>query len=116
SRQSPTAPRTGQPSPGGLLPSNRIDRISAELVQFYPLANNPSNPSQNFVVHPSGQDDAASYLLRADHRIPNKHDFMSRYGLQDIDRYTPGTFPRAGGQIQPQRFQQIVPGLTSALN
>ncbi|PYV08818.1 MAG: hypothetical protein DMG07_24660, partial [Acidobacteria bacterium] len=43
------------------------------------------------------------------------HDFMSRYGLQDIDRYTPGTFPRAGGQIQPQRFQQIVLGLTSAL-
>ncbi|PYV08819.1 MAG: TonB-dependent receptor, partial [Acidobacteria bacterium] len=39
-----TDPRTGQPFPGGVIPSSRVDRISAGLVQFYPLANNPSNP------------------------------------------------------------------------
>ena len=47
--------------------------------------------------------------------FPSKHDFMSRYALQDREIYTPGTFTRVGGVRIPQRFQNIVLGFTSTL-
>ena len=43
--------------------------------------------------------------------LSSKHDFMSRYTLQDREIYTPGTFTRVGGVAIPQRFQNIVLGL-----
>ncbi len=51
-----------------------------------------------------------------DHRLTSKHDLMSRYTLQDREIYTPGTFTRVGGVGIPQRFQNIVLGLTSTLS
>ncbi len=108
-------PVTRQPFPNNVIPANRVNPISAGLIKFYEAPNNPAGTVQNYIANLSSEDDANSYLLRVDHRISSKHDFMSRYAIQDRDIFTPGTFTRVGGTIIPQRFQNIVLGLTSTL-
>ena len=108
-------PITRQDFTNNIIPANRIDPISAGLAKYYESPNNPSNTLQNYVANLSSKDDADSYLFRVDHRISSKHDFMSRYAIQDREIYTPGTFTRVGGTAIPQRFQNIVLGLTSTL-
>ena len=41
---------------------------------------------------------------------------MIRYGISDVDKFTPGTFPLVGGMAQPQRFQNVALGLTSIIS
>ncbi|MBM3801964.1 MAG: TonB-dependent receptor [Acidimicrobiia bacterium] len=111
-------PQTGRPFPGNIIPANRIDKISAGLVKYYPLPNNPSNPRQNFIANASLVDDLDSFLVRFDHRVSDKHNFMARYAVQDIFRSSPSPqgYPLVGGQLTPQRFQNLVGGLTSTLS
>jgi hypothetical protein len=108
-------PVTRQPFLNNIIPTNRIDPISAGLAKYYEAPNNPSGTVQNYVANLSSEDDGDSFLFRVDHRFSSKHDFMSRYALQDREIYTPGTFIRVGGLAIPQRFQNIVLGLTSTL-
>jgi len=108
-------PVTRLPFPNNIIPANRIDPISTGLAKYYDAPNNPSGTIQNYVANLSSKDDGDSFLVRVDHRLSGKHDFMSRYALQDREIYTPGTFTRVGAQIIPQRFQNIVLGLTSTL-
>ena len=103
------------PFPNNIIPANRISPISTGLAKYYDAVNNPAGPIQNYVANLSSKDDGDSFLVRVDHRLSGKHDFMSRYALQDREIYAPGVFTRVGGTVIPQRFQNIVLGLTSTL-
>ncbi|MEO7649719.1 MAG: TonB-dependent receptor, partial [Bryobacteraceae bacterium] len=107
-------PNTGAPFPGNIIPPQRINPISAALAKYYPAATNAS-AAQNFTANPSSIDDYNSGIFRYDWRISSRHDFMTRYGISDVNKYTPGTFPAIGGALQPQRFQNLVLGFTSTL-
>lgn len=107
-------PQTGQPFPNNIIPTNRLDPISQALAKFYAAPNNP-NPSQNFSANVSSKNDYDSALFRYDWRINSKHDLMVRYGFQDIDQYTPGTFPTVGGLVIPQKPQNLAANVTSIL-
>jgi hypothetical protein len=107
-------PQTGQPFPNNIIPTQRLDPIAQALAKFYPAPNNP-NPVQNYSINASARDDMDSGLFRYDWRITDKHDLMVRYGIQNIDRYTPGTFPQVGGLIVPQKPQNLAANLTSVL-
>ena len=107
-------PSTGLQFPNNIIPSNRISSISAGLAKYYGEVNN-ANPIQNYTANLASRDDLDSFLMRVDHRLSSKHDFMSRYTLQDREIYAPGTFTLVGGVRIPQRFQNIVLGLTSTL-
>jgi len=108
-------PRTGQPFPNNVIPSNRLDPISQALIKFYDGANNP-NPVQNFSANYSSRNDYDSGLFRYDWRVSNKHDLMVRYGIQDIIQYTPGTFRTVGGLVVPQKPQNLAINLTSIVS
>ena len=108
-------PLNGQPFPGSVIPANRIDPIAAGILKYYPLPNNPSSAVTNWIVSPSSKNDLNSGLTRFDMRLSDRNDLMMRYGIQDYDRYTPGTFPLVGGQLQPQRFQNLAAGLTTRI-
>ena len=109
-------PITRQPFPGNIIPANRIDPISTGIVKYYSLPNNPSNPSQNYILNVSGKDDLDSYVARFDHRISSRHDFMARLGIQKVDRFTPGTFLGVGGEFFPQKWQNDAIALTSTIS
>lgn len=107
-------PQTGQPFPGNIIPRQRLDPIAQALMKFYEAPNNP-NPVQNFSTNISGVNDYDSALFRYDWRLTNKHDLMVRYGFQDINQYTPGTFSQVGGLIVPQKPQNLAVNLTSIM-
>ncbi len=109
-----TDPTSGQPFPNAVIPGNRLNPISAGIAGFYPQPNNPATPLQNYQLNISSRDDFDAYLVRFDHRLSEKHDLMGRYGIQSVDRITPGTFANVGGTVQPQQFHGLVVGLTSS--
>ncbi|HTM49896.1 MAG TPA: TonB-dependent receptor, partial [Bryobacteraceae bacterium] len=108
-------PATGQPFANNIIPTNRLDPISQALVKFYPAPNNP-NPAQNFTANFSGSNDYDSGLFRFDWQLSTKNALMVRYGIQDINQYTPGTFPTVGGLIIPQKPQNLAVNLTTILS
>ena len=95
-----------QPFPDNIIPTQRLDPISQALAKYYAAPNNP-NPAQNFTANFSSINDYDSGLFRFDWRLSSKNDLMVRYGIQDIYQYTPGTFPRVGGLIVPQKPQNL---------
>jgi hypothetical protein len=108
-------PLTGNPFPNNIIPTNRISPISAALVKYYPDPNG-SNPIQNFSNNLAARNNSDNYLIKIDHNFSSSQHLMGRYGSQSNDRYTPLTFPTIGGQLQPQRFQNSMLGLTSAFS
>ncbi len=108
-------PLSGAPFPGNIIPANRISPISAALAKYYPAPNN-SSPTQNFIENLAARANSNNYLIKVDHSFSQNENLMARYGSQSNDRYTPLTFPTIGGQLQPQRFQNSVIGLTSAFS
>lgn len=107
-------PQTGQPFPGNVIPTARLDPISQALARYYPEANNPSTVA-NYSVNVSSKANVNSGIMRWDYRLTNKHDLSARYAMQDIDNYTPGTFPDVGGLLVPQRPQNLTLNLTSII-
>lgn len=105
----------GSPFPGNVLPTARLDPISQALAKYYAAPNN-ANPAQNYSVNASSSSTVDSGLFRYDWRMTDKHDLMVRYGMQNIDNYTPGTFPLVGGLIVPQKPQNLAINVTSILS
>ncbi|MBM3795833.1 MAG: TonB-dependent receptor [Acidobacteria bacterium] len=108
-------PQTGQPFPGNIIPRQRLDSITQALLKVYPAPNNP-NPVQNYSINASSVNDYDSGLFRFDWRLSNKHDLMVRYGMQDINQYTPGTFQSVGGVVIPQKPQNLAVNLTTIVS
>ncbi|MEP6536496.1 MAG: TonB-dependent receptor [Bryobacteraceae bacterium] len=100
------------PFPGGLIPANRLDPISQNILKYYAFPNGGIGAS-NYAVSPSRLVDQNNWLVRADHRLTDNNDLMGRYARQSFDRYTPGAFPEAGGLSVPQTFENTGIGLTT---
>lgn len=109
-------PATGQPFPGGVIPSGLISPISKALLSYYPAPNVAQTSTLNFVSSPRHKDFYDNYLGRFDYNVSKTNSLMARYGFQKINLYTPGAFPLVGGQAQPQGFQNGVIALTSNLS
>jgi hypothetical protein len=107
-------PLSGVPFPNNTIPAQRLNPISVALAKYFPGANN-ANAAQNYSANRSSIDDYDSYIFRYDWRLSDHNDLMARYGLSDVNKYSPGTFPDVGGQAQPQQFQNAVVGLTSII-
>ncbi|MFN7939913.1 MAG: carboxypeptidase-like regulatory domain-containing protein, partial [Bryobacteraceae bacterium] len=84
------------PFPNNVIPTSRIDPISARLVQQYPRANNPAG-AQNYFNNIPALGDQDTWLLRGDHRIANGHEFTARYADQKLYTFNPGPVPNFGG-------------------
>ena len=108
-------PQTTLPFPDNIIPTQRLDPISQALAKYYAAPNNP-NPAQNFTANFSSINDYDSGLFRFDWRLNNKNDLMVRYAIQDINQYTPGTFPTVGGLIIPQKPQNLAINLTTVIS
>ncbi len=106
-------PLSGAPFPGNVIPVTRISPISEALAKYYP-ASNGSSLTQNFSNNLALRNNSNNYLIKIDHSLSASENLMGRYASQSNDRYTPGTFPEIGGQLQPQRFQNAVLSLTSS--
>jgi hypothetical protein len=78
-------PTTGNPIPGGIVPSYYLNPIGVALAALYPLPNR-SVPGANYVSSPSQFDNQNDFDVRVDHRLSNADNFFYRYSFVD-DRF-----------------------------
>ena len=95
-------PTTGQPFPGNIIPSSRIDPNATILLnRFYPMPNRAGNP--NYVATPDSATDWREDLFRLDQMFTQNVIFTLRYAhdswTQDQGIIEPGkiSFPTGPG-------------------
>ncbi|MBX7183770.1 MAG: TonB-dependent receptor [Vicinamibacteria bacterium] len=80
-------PLTGQPFPGGVIPANRINPISAKLLtDFMPLPNSPGN---RYIVSPEVVDNRNQAGGRLDYKASEKHQMLGRFMWNHTRAATP---------------------------
>jgi len=76
----PIDPRTGQPFPGGIIPSDRFDPTALNILRAaIPLANLPNNQYQAIVPHPENSNEL---VVKIDHKLTNAHQLTGSYFRQ----------------------------------
>ena len=73
------------PFPGNIIPSNRINPVARQVLQYYPAPNQPGDAqgrNNYFSVNPR-TDDFYSISTRVDHRLTSKQQLFVRYVRND---------------------------------
>lgn len=76
--QWPKDPLTGQPFPGGVIPSTRISKNMQRLIQNYPQPNFVGSGG-NLVFPTTAPNDANQYIVRGDYSINPQHQLTVHY-------------------------------------
>jgi hypothetical protein len=80
-------PLTGQPFPGGIIPSSRISPISAKLLaDFMPLPNSAGN---RYIVSPEVVETRNQAGGRLDYKASEKHQMLGRFLWNHTNVATP---------------------------
>ena len=83
-------PLTGQPFPNNMIPADRIDPVSRQLMDLFPMPN--ASGSNNFFRTANTTDNAERYLVRADLHSSARDNVFARYYQSNRDRFIPGNF------------------------
>jgi hypothetical protein len=87
------------PFPGNIIPTNRIDPVSQNILRFYPLPNRtPDNALtnlNNYFGVVSNKRDLNQHTARFDHRLSERNSFSARYVFyrQFTDNGTANLYP-----------------------
>src|SRR3954462_2236434 len=82
-------PTTGQPFPGNVIPTSRIDPISKNLLTYYHAATLPTLQN-NYVQDNSAPFDRNGYVVRADFNESPSSQWMGRYNWGDDTQSSQG--------------------------
>jgi hypothetical protein len=93
-------PQTGQPFPGNIIPRNRFDPASANIIaQLYPepntagtIAANGQNIN-NYLINPTLTRDDDQGDIKIDHSLSSSNRMFFRYSMQKTNRNLPATLP-----------------------
>lgn len=93
-------PLTGQPFPGNIIPSGRIDSVaSAILSQLYPEPNTAGSRASsgqtinNYLINPIKERQDNQFDVKVDHNLTATNRFFTRYSFQKTHRLQPATLP-----------------------
>lgn len=89
-------PFTGQPFPGNIIPRARFDRLSAEVLPFWPEPN--QSGALNLVTTPSAINNYDNISVKLDYQLAAAHRLSGRYSY--ADEYIFGPF---GGETDAGR-------------
>ena len=114
----PINPITGQPFPGGQVPSVIISPIGAAIAALYPLPNR-ATPLANFVSSPLQRDDIHQLDGKVEHGFSESLRLTARYSLSNRGLIEPfagtgfATIPGFGNDVA-RRGQNLAIGVTHA--
>jgi hypothetical protein len=98
-------PLTGQPFPGNVIPSQRLDPIALKLLNdFVPLPNVAGN---RYTVSPNVEDDRNQAGIRLDYHPSDKHSVLGRYLWSHTNRLTPRVIQPAD-QLAKATLQDVM--------
>ena len=108
-------PRTGQPFPGNIIPTNRLDATALKMLQYYPEANR-AGTANNYQGPSTFNDNVDQFLGRVDHNVGNKVRLSLRYNWHDSYTVNPlNALIPVAAVIQPRRNQNWLFGYTHTL-
>ena len=84
----PIDPFTGQPFPGGVIPSFFQHPVGVAIAALYPEPNRMI-PGQNFASSPVRRDKENHFDVRVDHELGQFSDLSVRYSFADRDLFEP---------------------------
>ena len=97
-------PETRSPFPGNVIPADRIDTVSARIIeQLYPVANTTGRRAangqiiDNYVINPTQRRHDEQFDVRLDHAITAANRAFVRYSLQNAHRVIPPALPNGDG-------------------
>ena len=115
-------PATGDPFPGAIIPADRMNAITRDVILAYPLPNVPGVIRGNRIETANHIEDADDVSIRVDHRLFEGVDLMGRYSFSDarvLDPFwtdTPGDTNLSGfPQINDRVRTNAGLSLTSAI-
>jgi hypothetical protein len=109
-------PSTGQPFPGGVVPSFFIHPVGRAIAALYPLPNRAMRFA-NFVSSPTQRDDNDHFDARVDQVLSNLTTLVFRYSFGNRRFFEPfagptlAAVPGYGNEV-PRRSQNALVGLT----
>ena len=93
-------PTTGQPFPGNVIPSGRIDPIARNIFeQLYPLPNTTGRVAasgqviDNYLINPIKEREDDQFNIKVDHNLTPNNRFFVRYSYEKTHRFQPATLP-----------------------
>jgi hypothetical protein len=91
---------TGQPFPGNIVPRERWDPASANVIsQLYPEPNTPGTlgatgqPVNNYLINPVKEREDNQFDVKVDHNLTDANRFFTRYSYEKTHRLQPATLP-----------------------
>ena len=93
-------PVTGQPFPGNVIPTNRIDSVARNiLTQLYPEPNTAGTRQasgqtiDNYLINPIKERQDNQFDVKIDHNLSTNNRFFARYSYQKTHRLQPASLP-----------------------
>ncbi len=94
-------PLTRQPFPNNVIPRDRWDPASANIItQLYPEPNTAGavsatgQPINNYLINPTLTREDDQFDVKIDHVLTDSNRFFGRYSFQNTVRNLPATLPR----------------------
>ena len=82
---------TAAPFPGNVIPTNRIDPVSAKLLQFYPASNLVTPRISSNFIEPQGRPvNKDQFVLRMDYTESSRSQWSGRYSWGDENQLSQG--------------------------
>jgi hypothetical protein len=94
-------PTTGQPFPGNVIPSERVDTVARNiLTQLYPEPNTAGTRQastgqtiNNYLINPIKEREDDQFDIKVDHSLTTNNRFFTRYSYQKTHRLQPASLP-----------------------
>ncbi len=99
------------PFPGNIIPRARFNRISSELLQFFPDPNVPLAGGLNFISTPPDRERRDQFTSRVDNRVSDRGQLFGRWSFAD-NALTDAAYRVGKGVIRPDRSQNAALGYT----
>jgi len=90
-------PATGQPFPGNIIPSDRLDPVALAALQYYPLPNRQGTGTNanNHVGNSASTLDRDIIVTRLDHQLRPNDLLTARYYLNNSGTNTTGSYTQS---------------------
>ncbi|MGH9627853.1 MAG: hypothetical protein ACRD7E_05885, partial [Bryobacteraceae bacterium] len=100
------------PFPGNVIPRERWDGITNQMIQYFPTANFVGvRPGVNFLLTPSDTERRDQWTARVDHRISSKGTLFGRYTMADNELVNVA-YIEGKGLVRPDNTHNAAIGYT----
>ncbi len=103
------------PFANNVIPQNRFDAITKQMIQYFPKPNFSGRPGVNFLVTPSDWERRDQFTTRGDYRVSSKGSLFGRYSYANDDLANTA-YIKGLGLIRPDRTHHASLGYTHVVS